>query len=197
VHTTCESLGTVVNQTLNHDSYEVGLNPLFNDRLQKEIKHDPSSHILPRQAPDRIFGLQQTRNLENLLSQPIATGSTYNTTTATVGDLLRTSPFKDEEDPLIFPFLIVEAKSEKSTSGFDTIQAQTAFPIWALLNLQKNLQDRVKTTRTQLNPFVWFLANRGDCWRVYGCFITDSHPVRYVCTRTKFAIHTSTTLTVI
>jgi hypothetical protein len=54
---------------------------------------------------------------------------------SSVGETIRTSPFKEGVEPLLFPFLVLEAKSEKSSNGFEDIQTQTAFPILALLKL--------------------------------------------------------------
>jgi hypothetical protein len=116
-------------------SYEIGTNPLFDDRAQEFIIHDLTLRAeLPQQGPDRIYGLRATRNFENLLSQSMAHTSDE-ADCVTIGDVIRSSPFKAESDPLLFPFLVLEAKSESSGNGFDKIQTQTAFPIWTLLKL--------------------------------------------------------------
>lgn len=93
--------------------------------------------------------------------------------------MVKSSPFKDSVDPLLFPFLILEAKSETSSNGFDDIQVQTAFPIWSLLKLQEGLHAKVRNIGPETGPLVWFLANRGDAWRVYGCCATEE-PRGYV-----------------
>lgn len=136
---------------------------------------------LLNQEPDRIYGLQATRNFEDLLSRSIPS-TTAGTAPTTVGDLIRSSPFKSESDPLLFPFLVLEAKSESSSDGFDDIQTQTAFPIWALLKLQEDLQLQVGA-ESHSDPLVWFFASRGDVWRVYGCHVirgANNEPARYV-----------------
>ncbi len=97
-----------------------------------------------------------------------------------IGELVQSSPFRDESDPLLFPFLILEAKSEKSSSGFDDITIQTAFPILALLKLQRELKTHVNDEELDGGPLVWFFANRGDAWRVYGCYMTEETAVEYV-----------------
>lgn len=161
------------------------MNSLFDDRVQELIIHDSTLRSkLPRKEPDRIYGLQATRNLEDLLSTPLP-GPSIGAGGSTVGDMVRSSPFRSGSDPLLFPFLILEAKSESSSSGFDDIQAQTAFPIWALLKLQEDLQSHVEAAdaKCQFHPLVWFLASRGDAWRVYGCHIRkgdQSERSRYV-----------------
>lgn len=136
---------------------------------------------LPRQEPDRVYGLQATRNFEDLLSRPIPS-TTAGTAPTTVGDLVRSSPFKSESDPLLFPFLVLEAKSESSSNGFDDIQVQTALPIWALLKLQEGLQLQAGA-ESHSHPLVWFLASRGDAWQVYGCHVirgANGAPARFV-----------------
>jgi hypothetical protein len=106
------------------------------------ILHDPSLRAhLPKQEPDRVYGLQATNNIEKLLSTPLP--STIDDSDLTLGDAIRSSPFKDGVAPLLFPFLILEAKSEKSSNGFNDIQTQTAFPILALLKLQEDLLAQV------------------------------------------------------
>jgi len=126
-----------------------------------------------QRKPDRVYGLRETRNFEAILDQIPSSNSQSG---ATVRDSIRTSPFKDTDtmESLIFPFLILEAKSEQS-DGFEQIQCQTAFPIQALLKLQDNLQRKAIGVSTPA-PFLWFLACRGDAWRVYGCYIRDKEP---------------------
>lgn len=124
-----------------------------------------------------MYGLQLTRNFENALSQPMA-NPPEGKEGYSIGECIRTSPFKEGIEPLIFPFLILEAKAEKSSNGFMDIQTQTMFPIQALLKLQEDLQH--DPTEANVGPLVWFLAYRGDSWRVYSCYVTNDKPARYV-----------------
>ena len=124
---------------------------------------------LPTQKPDRIFGLRKTKAFEKVLSTLEACES-----------VAEYSPFKYCDDPLLLPFLILEAKQEKTLSPFEDIQIQTAFPIWALLRLQEGIQLQKVDQSSSFNPFVWFLANRGDYWRLYGCYTTNDLPKQYV-----------------
>jgi hypothetical protein len=147
------------------------------------IIHDPLIRSqLPRQQPDRVYGLQATKNFNQLLSQT-ASGSLGPSDGTTVGERVRSSPFKEGTEPLLFPFLVLEAKSESSSSGFGDIQNQTAFPIFTLLRLQEDLQAQAKASELGAIPLVWFFANRGDAWRVYGCFVSNSETSKYVCFR--------------
>lgn len=153
---------------------------MFDDRTQEVIIHDPLLRSkLPKQEPDRVYGLQETNNFEKLLSTPVP-NALANDANVTLRELVRNSPFKDGVEPLLFPFLILEAKSGKSSSGFYEIQTQTAFPIFALLKLQEDLLAQVQDGGVANGPLIWFFANRGDAWRVYGCCLSDSEPTRYV-----------------
>jgi hypothetical protein len=92
------------------------MNPLFDDRMQEVIIHDILiSSEIPKQEPDRTHGLQLTRNFDTLPS-----ASAMNTRgfgyRPSVREATRSSPFREGTGPLLFPFLILEAKSEKSSN---------------------------------------------------------------------------------
>ena len=162
-------------------SSDLGINPLFDDRVQEVVLHKLGSKLhLPKQEPDRVFGLRQTQNIERLLSAPMP-DLNGEKNDASLGDFLKPSPFKDESEPLVYPFLILEAKSEKSSSGYADIQTQTLFPILSLLKLQDELSTQViERGNNYFAPLVWFLGYRGDGWRVYGCYEEEDSPKQYV-----------------
>ena len=95
-------------------------------------------------------------------------------------NVVRSSPFRPSDEPILFPFLILEAKSEVSSESFYDIDMQTASSIRTLLELQDELQAQVTAAVTEGGPLVWFFSNRGSHWRVKGCYITNDNPVRYV-----------------
>lgn len=151
-------------------SYEIGTNSIFDNRAEEAVGHNLVKGLaLPKKKPDRIYGLRATKNFEILLSKPMDFPSTV--ACNTIGDLVETSPFKYESDPLLFPFLVLEAKSEHSPNGFDDIRVQTSFPILLLLKLQEKLQEKAANQISGPPPLVWFFAYRGDAWRVYTCYI--------------------------
>ncbi|KAE8339452.1 hypothetical protein BDV24DRAFT_135985 [Aspergillus arachidicola] len=166
------------------DFYELGTNRLFDSRVQEFVVYDNLLRSqLPKQAPDRVIGLQCTRNFDNLLSSPICSDLANNEDDI-VSDILQATPFQSQADPLLFPFLLLEAKSETSPSGFDAILVQSAFPIYTLLKLQEDLRSSVAWTPggEGFEPLVWFLASRGDLWRVYACHLkrgANEEPTRY------------------
>lgn len=99
-----------------------------------------------------------------------------------VCEAIRITPFKQVGDPLLFPFLILEAKSAKG-EDFYSIQLQTAFPIRTLLKMQSDLQNECgQLISWQGGPLVWFLSNRGEDWRVAACFVDNTNgEASYVC----------------
>lgn len=160
------------------DSHEVGDSLLFDDRAEEPIMYGPPVEIqLPKKKPDRVFGLKKTMTFAKILD--INGGDS--------DEALRCSPFKDCNDPLLFPFLIIEAKPEKMSVGFEETQTQTALPIWELLKLQENVRADISRESHSTSPLVWFFAYRGDSWRVYGCYITQNEPKQYVSFNTIIA----------
>ena len=150
-------------------SYDLGMNPLFDNRAEEMVIFDPllSIHDVPKK-PDRVVGLKKTRAFTNLLD------------TSALTDDIRSTPFVESQDPLLFPFLVLEAKREKHSDGFEEIQTQTAFPILELLQLQEGIKPNVSQEVNSIAPFVWFIANRGDNWRVYSCYVNEEDPKSYV-----------------
>lgn len=116
--------------------------------------------MLAHHRPDRVLGLGRTPELEHLLAASPSIPRTV------VG----------EDTDMYFPFLVLEAKSEKNSVGFESIERQTVFPIRAMLDLQRKLEA---ASNVQFDPLVWFLANRGDEWRVYACVPHRAHTVRH------------------
>jgi FPC/CPF motif-containing protein YcgG len=106
--------------------------------------------VLAHHKPDRVISLERAHDIKRLMA---------------ANDDITPTVIKNDMDSC-FPFLVIEAKSEKGTVGFDSIERQTAFPIRAMLDIQKRLET---AGSAQMSPLVWFLANRGDEWRVYGC----------------------------
>jgi hypothetical protein len=107
--------------------------------------------------PDRIFGLPQTKRIEELLGKV-----TTNTAQAAVRKAININPFGDRKDPIILPFLISEPKTERGDS-FESCERQTAFPIWKLLRLQEELQKVSKRSVNESGgPLTWFFSNRGE-----------------------------------
>ncbi|KAN0096873.1 hypothetical protein V8E51_015678 [Hyaloscypha variabilis] len=131
--------------------------------------------LRPRK-PDRVHGLQQTKfftQARQALTADIQMRTMEAATAAGVDETLTAfqfTPFEDRARPLVFPYLISETKTERGDS-FEACERQTAFPIWNLLKLQENLQVcSQQRLEEQGGPFVWFFANRGEEWRLYGCF---------------------------
>lgn len=118
---------------------------------------------MPQRKPDRVIGLTKTRAFEKHLSTDREN---------------RHSPCRDDNVLyVLYPFLLLEAKREKGSPGFEHIENQSAFPLFTLVKLQYDLHQR--STRN-LNPLVWFLANQGDEWRLHAAVLDN---LKYVCDR--------------
>lgn len=105
--------------------------------------------------PDRVYGLSMSSSFAPFRER-----------------LTKSSPFKGGHT--LFPFLLVEAKSEKSASGFDQIERQTALSIRTCLKLQVDLETE---SNQVLDPLVWFFGFTGDVWRLYMAFMVGDQTV--------------------
>jgi hypothetical protein len=119
-----------------------------------------------------------TKRLERLLQwtedKRVAAGGKM------IGESIQSSPFRPDGEPIVFPFLALEAKSEKGRDGFSDIETQTAFTIRSLLTLQEDLRRAAgEDSEWESGPLVWFLANKGEQWRVAAAYIEHKNGVRY------------------
>ncbi|KAF3940404.1 hypothetical protein ABW19_dt0203441 [Dactylella cylindrospora] len=140
----------------------VGLKRLFIGRADDKVIHpaDLREKLPQEQRPDRIYGLRQTRNLEDLLYQPLGNGTFLN-------DTLPQPHYCDSGEPMLFPFLVVEAKAGNAPDDWPSIQLQTAFPIYTYLKTQQTLKAATsQKSRWHSGPLVWFFMSRGDDWRL-------------------------------
>jgi hypothetical protein len=113
----------------------VGLNRIFIDRAQESVIHSPAltKKLAKREHPDRVFGLCETRNFQSLLYSQHEKGRL-------VREVIQRQPYSEDGRPLLFPFLVVEAKSSKSDDDWHSIKLQTAFPIFTFLEVQQSLR---------------------------------------------------------
>jgi hypothetical protein len=155
-----------------------GLSELFSSRIQETVyelgETEPQSYN-PRKQPDRIHGLQRTTNFKNLLQEPYAHDDPQQQPPRLIEDVITTSMnLENGGDPLLFPFLVLEAKGEKGPQNFEHMEIQTAFPIKNALKLQYDLlKTRGNSMDVPGGPLVWFLASRGEDWRVYGATVYE------------------------
>ncbi|RYP66853.1 hypothetical protein DL771_007575 [Monosporascus sp. 5C6A] len=161
----------------------IGLNRIFGHREDETVRHEATiAKKLGKkiQKPDAIFGLRQTRNIENLLhdTRKLQVGQPVQTNAKQLHEVLRPSPIdqplEQSGDELLYPFLVLEAKSSTSDCDWYSIQLQTAFPIRTFLQTQHRLRTAAGSqTQSQSAPLVWFFANRGEDWRVSVAFMAE------------------------
>jgi hypothetical protein len=152
----------------------MGLNQIFTHREDEPVQHDQDiAQSLPKNAdkPDAIYGLRQTRHFENLLYGR-ARIRADNGEEALVRDLLGEQPIAGEGDPMLFPFLVVEAKSGKSADDWHSVKLQSAFAVKTFLETQYNLQKSTGSLSKWVEgPFAWLFMSKGEDWRVCGAFM--------------------------
>ncbi|KAK5062685.1 hypothetical protein LTR84_004758 [Exophiala bonariae] len=122
----------------------------FSRELEKAIIHEDVLDLekagLKKQMPDTVIGLGQTPSFAEYA--PLITR--------------RHSPF--EPANVLYPFMVLEAKSEKAPDSWGSIERQSAFALRTCLELQKNLR---RDTGVEFQCLVWFFAFKGDEWRLY------------------------------
>ena len=138
-----------------------------------------AKHLSKGDKPDRVYGLRETKRFDNVLSSSCTSATKQG---CTVRESITCSPFSPTADPLLFPFLILEAKSAKGNS-WDEIQTQTAISLRTLLQLQQKLEDFAEPDISwESGPLVWFLSNKGEEWRVAASFVERSSMTsKHVC----------------
>jgi hypothetical protein len=172
---------------------------LFHFRAGQYIYHDDEvAEIIPNgEKPDRAYGLRYTQRLKRVLRAVSAESG------QTDKYLARFSPYprarkeatteanskgRSTKNPLLFPFLVLESKSESSGVEHHAIFRQTAFAIRSFLKIQYDLWTSTVGERTwgTGGPFVWFLSQKGVDWRVEGAYIHNIKArslsdLQYVC----------------
>ncbi|OQD90679.1 hypothetical protein PENANT_c001G02842 [Penicillium antarcticum] len=149
-----------------------GINMLFSDRVKATIKHYPALEVAAQpgrlkkyEAPDRVYGLKQTDNFKILLDSTDRR-SLVASTRRSLRESIEYTPFGPEGEPLLYPFLIMEAKTSNGASRAE-VDMQTAFCIKRLLKLQHDLRAATgDDTQWPTGPLVWFLNWRGESWDV-------------------------------
>jgi hypothetical protein len=92
-------------------------------------------------------------------------------------DLINVSLQAMDGDRLLFPFLVLEAKSGKATDDWYSIKLQSCFPIRSALEIQRQLRlTNGSRSRWIEGPLVWFIMSRGEDWRVSFAFVEEDDP---------------------
>ncbi|KAF2228581.1 hypothetical protein EV356DRAFT_512709 [Viridothelium virens] len=138
---------------------------IFSNKSDERVLHRDSGlqHVNVDQKykrPDFVVGLSMTTSFVPYIG-PLASD--------------RCSPFADGST--CFPFLVVEAKSEKAGPGFEAIQRQSALAIRSCLKLQTDLETN--SGNELLHPLVWFIGFQGDEWRLY-CAMPNADETKVV-----------------
>lgn len=135
-----------------------GLTKIFASTADAQTSYNPETQKrIGKERPDAVYGLQRTRRFEELLRglpDPNARCTIY------------------ENNEIIFPFLILEAKSETSKDNFHDINNQTGLAIREMLNLQIELFKLAgRSYGENVGPIVWYIATRGDLWKIHVAYV--------------------------
>ncbi|KAK3898509.1 hypothetical protein C8A05DRAFT_18929 [Staphylotrichum tortipilum] len=148
----------------NEPRDDVGTNPVFGYCLGEGIPYP--SELKRTGIPDRVYGLRTTSELEDVLFSE------------DIRETIITHPFRDDPPPVHFPFLVLEAKSEKGSGSLSGALHQSAFSIRELLEIQEHLRlEAGEGADWEAGPLVWFISNKGEAWKVYIAYIEmkDGH----------------------
>lgn len=128
--------------------------------------------------PDHVWGLSQTSLFTSALEAHCVRGITDSNNTKRVEEVISSNPYPTSDKPLLFPFLVAEAKQEKTLDTVSDIEKKSAFAIRTSLKKQKQLFELVKehlpaSSREPILPLVWFIAWKGDEWHLYFGYTED------------------------
>ena len=130
---------------------------IFRYRLDEVVHPDSAS---PKKRPDGVYGLNSTEYFDRFLFA--------------ANPIVRSLPFREKVGSPHFPFLVLEAKSEEnSREDFPQMLEQTKPTIFTLLKLQADLRARACIDEQWPCPFVWYLAFKGERWRLYASYWLD------------------------
>ncbi|KAI4915315.1 hypothetical protein J4E85_010440 [Alternaria conjuncta] len=145
-----------------------GLTDIFTYRIGERsfIQNDPENCRIEKK-PDRVYGLRTTEAMAESLQRLHISHLGENTALRYLSQRLTMSCNPDSGDqPCIYPFLAMEAKSLKGDGDWKYIETQTAIPIRNHLYLQLQLQDdQDNKMKVPGGPLSWFLAHIGEQWR--------------------------------
>jgi hypothetical protein len=129
---------------------------------------------IKRRRPDRILGFRETGNFSRRLEKyNLMAGQSENEAgLKTIWETVESTVLNHKGNSLLFPFLLIEAKSRNGAS-FEDCNRQSALPILKMLKIQEDLQRKSQITLEYGGPLVWYIAYRGEDWHLSGCYISD------------------------
>lgn len=144
--------------------FDPGLSLIFDSHAGEFLEIEG----LGRVKPDRVYGLRRTNRFRRILDEIPGKDDQK------IGDIVTSSPFQIKYEQLLFPFLVLEAKSEKSASSMSRAEIQTASALRELLILQRNLKDSAGTaSHWKSGPLAWCLVNKGEHWSVSAAYLSN------------------------
>jgi hypothetical protein len=139
-----------------------------------DYREKDAEESIKRRRPDRILGFQETGSFSRRLEKYdlVAGQPEHEAGLQTIWDTVESTILNHKGRPLLFPFLIIEAKSRNGAS-FDDCNRQSALPILKMLKVQEDLQRKSQLALEYGGPLVWYIAYRGEDWHLSGCYISE------------------------
>ena len=123
-----------------------------------------------REIPDKVFSLRMTGTLHWLLKHK---DKREEYSGQTVEEALSPTLFPQNWSPMVFPFLLVESKTDSSTDSFQAIHQQLALLANESLLIQDRLRKAASSTKWIAGPLVWCLSHKGPWWQLSAGYNTD------------------------
>lgn len=141
------------------------------DPFQNQSKKSAKASSPLKRRPDRIIGFRNTRSFDRRLD-PIARRLQDGAGTVTIREMVECTVLNHKSGLLLFPFLVIEAKSERGEPN-SACNRQTAFPIWKMLKIQEELQFKSHQTPEYGGSLLWYISYRGAEWSLSGCYTVE------------------------
>lgn len=136
------------------------LNRLFQDKLDEPTTYpsDVQKLIGKVERPDRIYGLRRPAGFKQGQEE--------------LESLVKLSLYKQNADFMIFPFLVLEAKTDSSRDSFKDINLQSSCAIMEALRIQYELTKAAGKLGSEHyhGPLVWYVAYKGPLWILHIAF---------------------------
>ena len=126
---------------------------IFGERTEQAVDYDEELKMAigkVKEIPDLFYGLLQRGRVQKYVRGLSKTSA------------VRTTPFAQKHTECVFPFLISEAKSQKSGVSRNEIELQICFVVRETLLVQQSLASAANTRELAFEPLVWCVTYRGE-----------------------------------
>ncbi|CAJ2509175.1 Uu.00g142010.m01.CDS01 [Anthostomella pinea] len=156
---------------------ELRLSSMFSYREEGIVSHDLATRAKLKkkfEKPDKVYGLRQVGTLLKLLRAKVGDDES-----CTLEERLNPTLFPHDLKPQVFPFLLLEAKSQDHAS-FERIDNQTGLMIHKCLAIQQRLRDATSSVSQWIaGPLCWYISSIGASWRIAAGYAVESSRIDF------------------